>query len=141
MKTKQIILAVACIFIVSLSACNKYKDGPLISLRSKTERVANNWKVAQALDDGKDVTSDYNKYELSLTKNGSASLSANFTFLGGKYEYITDGTWDFTSNKEKLSFNFSNDDADGVYKILKLKEDEMWIKKDGGTLELHYVTR
>jgi len=65
---------------ITFTSCEDYPEGPAISLISKTNRVANNWRVAQALNDGVDV-------------------------------------------------------------ILKLKEDEMWLKQDGGTTEIHYVTR
>ncbi len=141
MKRNKIILSLIIIIVLSIASCKKYPDGPFLSLRSKTERVANAWRVGQAIDNGSDVTSDYNKYELTTTKGGNASLSAKYKFLGINYEYVTNGTWVFVSDKEKISFNFENDDADAVYQILKLKEDEMWLKKDGGTLELHLVTR
>lgn len=141
MKSRKTVLVAMGILIISITACKKYPDGPLISFRSKTERVANNWRVGQALDNGSDVTSSYNKYELSLTKGGSASLTAMYTFLGTKYEYTTNGTWTFVSSNEKLSMDFENNDADAVYKILRLKEDEMWLQKDGGSLELHLVPR
>lgn len=124
-----------------IASCKKYEEGPALSLRSKTERVANSWRIAQALDNGNDVTSQYNKFELDLTKGGSATLSAEYTFFNSELKYITDGTWVFVSNKEKISLNFENDDADGVYTILKLKEKEMWVKKDGDTVELHLVPR
>jgi 5'(3')-deoxyribonucleotidase len=141
MKMNKFFLAMVAISIVSITACKKYPDGPLISFHTKTERVANNWKVAQALDNGSDVTSDYNKYELDLSKNGGASLTAKYRFLGTDYDFVTTGNWVFVSNKEKIAFDFNNNDADGVYQILKLEEDEMWLKKDGGTLELHFVTQ
>ena len=127
------------LIILTVSACRKYPDGPSLSLRSKTERAINHWKVAQALDNGKEVTSDYNQYELDIKKGGTASLAAKYSFLGSDYEYITNGSWTFVNEKEDLSFDFENNDADGVYLILKLKEDEMWLKKNGGTVELHFV--
>jgi len=131
-----------CISMLLLSvACNKYKDGPALSLRSKTERVANSWKVGQALDNGDDVTSSYNKFELDLSKGGSASLSAEYNFFGNDYKYTTTGSWAFVSNKEKLSLDFDNDAGDNVYRILRLKEKEMWLKDDDGSLELHLVPR
>jgi len=141
MKTKQIILSLITVTLLSVSSCKKYPDGPGFSLRTKTSRVVNNWKIVQAFDNGKEVTSDYNKYELSLTKTGKASLAVKYVILGLNFEYVTNGTWAFVSNKEKISFDFENNDADKVYKILKLEEDEMWLKEDTGTLELHYVTR
>jgi len=141
MKKGKILLSMAAILLFSVVGCKKYPDGPLLSVRSKSERVANNWKVGQAFDNGKDVTSDYDRYELSLTKSGSASLSAKYVVLASTFEYVTNGTWSFVSSKEKISFDFDNNEADGVYEILKLEEEEMWLKKDGGSVELHYVVR
>lgn len=141
MKTKQILLSSIAIMMLSIIGCKKYPDGPEYSLLTKKERVANDWKIAQVYDNGKDVTSDYSKYELSLRKSGAATLSAKFVILGSNFEYVTEGTWAFVSDKAKLSFDFDNNNADKVYQILKLKEDEMWLKEDAGTLEIHYVTK
>jgi len=141
MKKGKILLSFSAIVLLSVAGCQKYPDGPLVSARTKTERVANNWKVGQAFENGKDVTADYNRYELSLTKSGGADLSVKFVVIGATFEYTTNGTWSFVNSKEKLSFDYNNNDADGVYQILKLEEDEMWLKGDGGSLELHYVTR
>lgn len=134
-------ISVVAIALFAFTSCDTYPEGPLISLVSKTDRVANNWKVAQALNDGKDVTANFNQYELNLAKNGTAELIAKYLFLGVNFEYTTNGSWNFVSDSEKISFNYENDNADGVYQILKLKENEMWLKEDGGTLELHYVTK
>ncbi len=140
MKTNQKLLLMLVV-LFSLTSCKKYEDGPFIDFHSKTERVANSWKISQATDNGNNITSDYNKYDLNLLKNGTASLVANYKFLGVDYELTTDGTWTFLDDNEKLSFDFDNNDADGIYKILRLKEDEMWLKKDAGTLELHFVNQ
>ena len=142
MTKRPILFAlIAMLFITTFTACKKYPDGPGISLRSRSERVANNWKVGQAYDNGKDVTGDYNKYDLNLTKSGGASLTAKYSFAGTAFDYTTTGTWAFVNNDEKISFDYSNNSADGVYKILKLKENEMWLHEDGGSLELHLVTQ
>jgi hypothetical protein len=124
-----------------LTSCNKYEEGPKFSLRTKTERVHNNWKISYAKEDGADVTSSYHRYELDLEKDGDAALSTNYDFAGVNYQYVTNGKWSFISDKEKLSFDFDNNDADGIYTILKLKEDEMWLSEDGKDIVLHFVTR
>ncbi len=129
------------IALFSFTSCNGYPDGPLISLESRADRVANNWKVDQAIDNGKDVTTDYTQYELNLTKTGTASLTANYSVLGVKFNFTTTGTWSFLSDFKKISFDYDNDSADGVYVILKLAEKSMWLKKDAGTLELHLIPR
>jgi len=141
-KTK---LTVAVLFLAlvatTFTSCENYPDGPLISLVSKTERVTNNWKIAQAFDASVDVTSNFDQYELNLSKDGTAKLTAQYVFLGVNFDFVTNGTWSFVNDSQKISFDYENDGADGVYQILKLKEDEMWLKEDDGTLELHYVTQ
>ena len=141
MKKGKILLSAIGILLISSTGCQKYPEGPLLSIHSKTERVANDWKVAQALDNGNDVTTDYNEYELNLSKSGGATLSAKYVVLGSTLEFVTDGKWAFVNNKEKLSFDFENNAGDGIYRILKLKEDEMWLKQDDGSVELHFVSK
>lgn len=138
LKNNSILLAFSVI-LISMTACQKYEDGPAISLRSKSERVANDWKINQATDSGKDVSSDYKRYELNLTKDGGATLSADYNFGGFTYQYVTNGNWSFSNDKEKINFDFENNDADGIYRILKLKEDEMWLFDESDELELHFV--
>ena len=127
--------------ISSITSCKKYPDGPEISLRSKTERVANNWRVEKAMDGNSDVTSDFEKYDITFTKGHRATLSANYKFFGATYAYTTEGTWSFASNNEKLVVDYDSDSADRTYIILRLMEDEMWLREEGGTLVLHLVTR
>ena len=61
------------------SGC-KYEDGPGISLRSKRDRIANEWIVDQFIYDGKDVTDSVNSRQdtfsiiFELTRTGSYSL-------------------------------------------------------------------
>lgn len=126
---------------VFFQSCQEFPEGPAVSLLSKTERVANDWKIGEALDEGTNITTEYERYELNLTKGGEANLTAKYNFLGIAYEYNTVGTWEFVSNEEKISFDFDNDEASGVYEILRLKKDEMWLKKDSGTVELHFIPR
>ena len=38
---------------------------------------------------------------------------------------------------EDLSFDFENNAADAIYEILRLKENELWLREKGGDLELH----
>lgn len=121
--------------------CQDYPEGPSVSLIPKADRVGNDWKVGEALDNGTNVTADYSRYELDLTPGGAATLTAQYTLLGIAYDFVTNGTWAFVSDEKKISFDFANDQADGVYEILKLETNDMWLKEDGGTLELHFVQR
>jgi hypothetical protein len=123
----------------TMTSCNKYEDGPLVSLRSRNERVANNWRISKATENGNDVTSEFDRYDLSLTKENKASLTAQYTFLTLEYEYTTEGTWSFTDNDAKLKIDYDNNLADVTYIILKLQEKELWLREANSNLELHLV--
>lgn len=130
------------IVILFLSAgCQKYDDGPWFSLRMRSERVANNWRIEKAIDNGNDVTGSFDKYDLDLTKDGGASLTAHYSFLGIEYDYTTKGTWHFASKDEKIVIDYENDLADATYFILKLKETELWVRQENTNLELHLTPR
>ncbi len=141
MKNIKLKIALIALIGITATACNKYEDGPKISLASKKSRVENTWKIGQALRNGEDVTSDYDEYTLSLTKDGDAKLAALYTLGNFSYETETDGTWEFKEQKENLFLNFQDDDFDNTYQILKLEKDDMWLREIGGEDELHLVSK
>ena len=120
-------------------SCKKYEYGPGFSLETKKQRVANNWRVAKAMQNGTDVTDDYEDQHYSLLSSGDATLRTTYRSLGQDYEEITNGTWIFQSNKEKIYMNFSDDSKDANFRITKLFENEMWLKNDANNVELHLI--
>lgn len=127
--------------LVVLPSCSKYEEGPGVSLRTKKARVANTWEVEKAMRNNEEVTDDYDEYTLKTTKDGDAELAANYSSGSFSFEYETQGTWDFADDKETLMLDFENDAADVNYQILRLAEDEMWLREIGGEDELHLKTK
>jgi len=122
--------------VAVFAGCQKYEDGPLISFVSKEKRISNTWIVEKAYADNVDVTNDYDQYELYLASDGTAELNANYTVFGATYVDKTNGTWNFTNDKENILINYSDDSQDAEYKILRLKEKELWLQEVGKDLEL-----
>lgn len=121
--------------------CKKYDDGPVLSVRSKEERIANTWVIEKAYDNGNDITSDYDQYDLFMNKESKATLTSNYKSGGVKFSVTTEGVWRFENSKNDLRLDFENDDADRVYEILRLKEEELWLKEKGGDTELHLKSK
>ncbi len=136
MKFRILFLVVFIVSIVPVS-CKKYSDGPALSLRSKKERIANTWVIEKAIRNGNDVTNDYEAFTLTLTKDGDANLVATYLFFGVTTQYNTNGTWTFNSSKERIIFDYQNNNADNEYQILRLKENELWLRDVGGEDEVH----
>ncbi len=135
-------LAIAMSLLLGVTTgCKKYEEGPAFSLRTKKSRVANTWKIDKAYSDGEDVTDSYDQYELYMSKDGDAELVAIYSFGNFTGEFETQGTWKFEDSKETLVLDFQDDDADESYQILKLKNDELWLREEGEEVELQLVPR
>ncbi len=128
-------IIITCIAALGFAGC-KYEEGPSISLTPKKERMENTWDIVSASDEGEDVSDSYDNYTLVLAKDGDATLTAKYSYGPFSYTGTTNGTWEFKNNKEDVSFDFEDDDADQDYQILKLTTDELWLREKGGDLEL-----
>ena len=117
-KTALLLILVAGVLMTISTSCTKYEDGPMFSLRTKTERVSNTWKIDNYKINGNDYTSIFSGYTETYTKDGN--FSYNWEMFGGT------GNWEFqNNNKEILLDDFTSQPAQTLY-ILKLEEKEFW---------------
>jgi len=130
--------------ILLLAACSKYEDGPPLSLRSKTERISNNWIVSSAYRDETDGTFDFNAqfpdYLLSIGKDKQYTLSYQPVAAPA---FSEKGTWKFSDDKKHVLFTDENG-AVHDYAILRLKEHELWVlitDHNASTWEVHLVPK
>lgn len=115
--------------IVLLASCKKYDDGPAFSFRSKKERVTNVWKINYAYDykDSVNITSDYAGETWDFTNGGDFVERDNGTI-------DKTGKWELISNKEQITIHFPLNTH--TYRILRLKENELWLKDTEEELHL-----
>jgi hypothetical protein len=92
------------------SGCKRYNDGPMISFRSKTERVTNTWTFQSCTINGANVTAQYAAASLVLTKNNLATFyttDAAKDTLGGTWEFkhdvnLGDNPYTFSTTKDSM---------------------------------------
>ena len=120
MKTKLSIsvILLGAIIMLGLQSCKKYPEGPVISLRTKTERVANTWKVDNYKINSSDYTSFMSDYDETFTKEGDYSYS--WGSLDGT------GKWAFQNDKEQIKLTGIDNQASHDLTILKLEEKSFW---------------
>jgi hypothetical protein len=118
-----------------LESCKKYEDGPLISLQSRKERVANTWKVDNYKINGTDYTSLVTGYEETFTKEGSYSY--DWGLLDGS------GTWSFKNKDEEIQLTGSDGHSSRLLVITKLEKDQFWYyyMENNDKYEMHLVTK
>ena len=126
-KKLSVILLVLFIF----TACSKYDDGPLVSLRKRETRVANVWKVEKAVDlNGADSTALYFLKKWELTNNYSVIYFVNNVKHFGR--------WQFTANEDNVEFVYDSLPTE-TYTIKMLTEDELVIRNRATDITLYLV--
>ena len=108
------------------TSCNKYENGPGLSLRTKKARLANTWELTESIDGNTDI-SEYTKgITLTIDKDGNFSFGGK-TPQGAQAE--GEGTWEFSSDKTTLILTETGATIPDKWVITKLKNDELWLEK------------
>jgi hypothetical protein len=110
-----------------LVSCKKYEEGPVVSLKSKTERLANTWKVEKAMENGENKLSEYNNIRITLTREGYYFY---YTVGLASFSFSFTGSWKLVNDNKVMEAEVK--DGAGVpiikrYKIIRLKENEVWL--------------
>jgi hypothetical protein len=137
-KIKLLSLAMLAMVFVMGSAC-KYEEGPALSLRTKTARLAGTWKVEKYIDnDGEESTPDAEDNSTwTFTKENTIEVSVSF--LGQTTTF--DGTWEWINSKEgvrvTIDYGSLGSESDDIT-ILRLKNDELWTQDEDGD-QTHFI--
>ena len=132
--------AVISLLFIITSCEKKYEEGPQFSLRSAKARVAGDWKLEKFSYNNVDLTAGIDtlfgsNFMLEFSKGGSYSITG----------YSVDhGTWELGEDKDDILLK--SDDPNSIqrsYRILKLKNKELWFKEtqsNGDVLEFHFMS-
>ncbi len=144
MKIKNLILISAVMLI--FTSC-KYEEGPAVSLRSKEERLCNEWKIDKKLTNGVENTLTEAELQTIVEFKKGGDYSITVPILG--VYVVFSGTWEFYDNKEKIITTYeanvlgTNVVQKDTSKILRLMEKELWLegKDSTGIVEIHYIPK
>ncbi len=130
MKISKIILAslLVATMSISLSSCGKYEDGPGFTLLTKKMRITGIWDAVEYQDADGTIYADTDNSTSEFTKSG--------TFIVSDDSFSITGTWDFTSDKEKLRTQFDFGGTSNVEEqtIIRLTNKELWLKDSDGDI-------
>lgn len=135
MKKLLAFLLLATIVMVGFNACKKYEDGPYLSLRSKHNRVVNEWKLNKATNQEIDVTSQFEEYYFTFNDDN--------TYVYNRKLLKETGTWDFDDDKLNIVLTPAGSSTTESYKIIRLKNDELTLDQTVGsqTTRYYYITK
>lgn len=139
---------ITTLFLLSfflLFSCNKYDDGPPLSVRTKKARVAGDWRIDKYIENGMDRTDNYRaQYSdetVTFKKDGTFSSSATSTTAWGGSTTTDYGSWSFVNDEQQLSKkSFSSGEPADTMQILRLTNKDLWVKTVSGLplIEIHY---
>lgn len=123
MKKSSLFFAVCLVFL--LGACNKYEDGPFLSLRSAENRLCTTWGGMEESFLG---TIEF-PHELEFDKNGTFTERNRSIFIFGESfpGGAVNGSWEFLSDNERLLLNFDSGESFDL-EILRLTRNDLWFE-------------
>ena len=129
---KTYIIFFSFIFAFAMFSCSKYEDGPLISLKSKKNRLLGVWKVVEFKKDNEDLTQfyqdtcgcdvefTYEQFDLGWAETEKFNLKCDFNNWNfqdfeedDNYDrfLFTKSKWAFSKDKSRiwLELGYDND--------------------------------
>jgi len=120
-KNKYLTILFYLIIFTFLFSCKKYENGPLISLRSKENRLCKKW-----------VLNGANYPIIEFRKDGTFLHTVYYSNIDFDTCYI--GTWEFVDKDKNIyilmplgSGSFSDHINSGRKYILRLTKNELWL--------------
>lgn len=163
----KFIISIAMLFLFisfTFFSCSKYEDGPQFTLRSKTSRLTNEWKVDKVYKNGIEqaLSGSYSGISWSVFLEMEIKNDETVKFYGGDIDngYVQAGTnegkWEWADDKEAITFtltskmivyfmNISANTAE-TYTIKRLAHDELWIESipqsaNDAKYEMHFIPK
>jgi hypothetical protein len=105
---KYILASAIALFSIAVltTSCNKYEDGPKVSLLTKKMRLTGDWTLENYTSDGQDITSFvqtlWGAAEWQIEKDGKYHITGNVN---------QNGTWELGEDKDDVRFTPDNNTA------------------------------
>lgn len=118
---KKLLMLVAVGVGITFTQCKKYEEDPSITLIPRETRITNTWEFQAAYEDGQNVSSEYDRFDLTIREDGTAYIDVEYESIPGTVVRTqSEGTWTFKDNDEVVELNFDDDSEDAEVYVLRL---------------------
>jgi hypothetical protein len=133
------------ILFTFFQACNKYEEGPFLSLKSAEKRIAGDYIVDKYLINGEEISLidiGISQYRVVYYKDGTGKSY----ITSNDFTYESDFEWEL--DEKKLNIRTREKGQTGEWSawsdykiILKLTNEEFWVKDGNETesQEFHFI--
>ncbi len=125
---KKYIFLLFTLFIV-IPSC-KYDEGPLISIYSKNERIMGNKSFKKVIENGVDVTAQYDRQYIEFSRSGY--FAWYFYDISGGLTQSWGGSWQLTNKKTHISMTLYDSDDNEFswdWEIKRLTYSDMFLER------------
>ena len=126
-KFLLVALIIATTVTVSLSSCQKGKDDPIVSTKSRKDRFTNTWTLTKYEKNGTSQDISGSTYTYTVFNDGTLNQTIEGSVFGFPTRTTNSGKWMFLNDDEDVQITISNDDV--IYNIQRLASKELWLKR------------
>ena len=123
------LVAMMAMTVLLTTSCNKYPEGPKLTLLTAKARISGDWKMTGYTVNGTDYTSSMGTVLVTIEKDGTYSGTASYVVFGQTVTDNFNGSWDFNDDKTKVTFTEAGSTSGEIYDILMLKNKEMKLQQ------------
>ena len=124
----KIVFFVAIASFLVLTSCSKYPDGPGFSIRTKTNRLVNDWKLTSYLINGVEFVEAVPELKMVIEKDGTYSRYATELVINQLQSQFEHGTWEFNGEKTSMFLLVDGADLPVEYLIRELRANKLVIQ-------------
>ena len=126
-KTATIFFLLA--FVLCFTSCNKYAEGPKISLITRKNRLCNDWELYSYTINGTEEIQENQVSKLSIEKDGTYSTADITESLGQLQSSHTYGVWEFKESKGIISMTRDTLNIPVDWEIRELRSKYITLKR------------
>jgi hypothetical protein len=131
---------VALSLILLTPSCSKYPNGSKFTLLTKTNRVANDWKLTSYMINGNEFVDEQPEIKLVMEKDGTYSRTASQTVLGQIQSTFEHGTWMFNDDKTSLMLLTDGEELPVGYTINELRSKKLVLQYYDKITNITYIS-
>ncbi len=140
---KKLSIYLAMVFMLfagtTIVSCQKGKDDPIVSLKTRKDRFTNTWTLVQLEKNGATQDISGTVYTYVVKDNGTLILTIEGSIFGFPSRTVKSGTWMFLNDEEDVKITIEGDFV--IYNVQRLASKELWLKEyRGGNIYVYYFS-
>jgi hypothetical protein len=123
------LVAMMAMTVLVTTSCNKYPEGPKLTLLTAKARISGDWKLTGFSVNGTDYTSQAGTVLITIEKDGTYKGTTSYVLFGNTVTDNFNGTWEFNDDKTKVTFTDAGSTTGDIFDIIMLKNKEMKLQQ------------